>query len=134
MGGRLRHYPVGRAAELTLLTQRIARLTDRIRGVEREIFRLKHSDIYCLIERVKQARWRGQDVMAEMAAKLDVDIWRPAAAERGGPAASRSSRRPCGGFRVIRFAPDRSLGTLYVGSGTPAAFWTGNDSARQPAT
>ncbi|WP_298271537.1 hypothetical protein [Geobacter sp.] len=112
---------VGTAGELALLTRRTARLEECLRSVEREIARLRNSEIYRLVQRVEEAKWRGRDIIAEMAANLDNEILavcrmlnrfnRPRrVAEPELPAAPPADVA----YRTVRFPPDRPLGTLFV--------------------
>ncbi|AAR36380.1 hypothetical protein KIP69_14540 [Geobacter sulfurreducens] len=112
---------VGMAGQLELVNRRIARVIDRIRSVERETAKLRNSDIYRLVQRVQEARWRGRDIIAEMAAKLDAEIL---AACRHLNEVSQVSPRsdappepintPQASLRTVRFPTERSLGVLYV--------------------
>ncbi|RNC69204.1 MAG: hypothetical protein ED859_08285 [Desulfuromonadales bacterium] len=113
---------VGTTGELALVTRRIARLVERIRSVELEMARLRNSEIYRLIQRVQDAKWRGHDMITEMAAKLDADIL--AACRRLNelgrsrktvePDVAQPATPPPGAFRVVRFPANRPLGTLFV--------------------
>lgn len=113
---------VGTAGELALVTRRIARVVERIRAVEVEIARLRDTELYRLIQRVEEAKRRGRDFIAEMAAKLDADILaacrmlnalgRPQCP--GETDAAPAEPPSSGSFRTVRFPSDRSLGTLFV--------------------
>jgi len=115
---------VGTEGELALVTRRIARVVERIRGVELEMARLRNTDLYRLIQRVQDARWRGHDIISEMAARLDAEILAtckalnelgrgrqtdPAPEATAGPPSP-----PADTFRIVRFPADRPLGTLFV--------------------
>ncbi|WP_298440251.1 hypothetical protein [Geobacter sp.] len=109
---------VGTAGELALLTRRRARLEERLRSVEREIARLRNTEIYRLIQRVEEAKWRGRDIIADMAAKLDDDILalcRVLNRSRRGPGPETPAEPPLEtAYRTVRFPGDRPLGTLFV--------------------
>jgi hypothetical protein len=64
----------GAAAELLRAVRRIARVTDRIEGLDREIAALRDSDLHRLRERVEAAEREGRDLLAEMAAALEPRI------------------------------------------------------------
>lgn len=115
---------VGTAGELTLVTRRIVRVVERIRGVELEMARLRNTDLYRLIQRVQDARWRGRDIIAEMASRLDVEILatcrtlnglgRGRRADDAPKAAPVPPTTPADSFRIVRFPTDRPLGALFV--------------------
>lgn len=112
---------VGTAGELTLLNRRIARVVERIRAVELETARLRNTELYRLVQRVQEAKWRGRDIIAEMAAKLDAEILvacrmlnefgrgRTAPEPAAAPVEAAATA-----FRTVRFPADRSLGILFV--------------------
>lgn len=106
----------GAGAELVRMIRRIALVEDTIRGIEREIQHLKDSELFHLILRVEEARSEGIDMLAEMAAKLDLEISR---AQRR--LFELTGERPAKGegtevARLVIFPPDVMLGTLYVRS------------------
>ncbi|HMN03509.1 MULTISPECIES: hypothetical protein [Geobacter] len=112
---------VGMAGQLALVNRRIARVIGRIRAVERETATLRNSDIYRLVQRVQEARWRGRDIIAEMAAKLDAEILAACRQlNEVSQVSPRSDTPPESGhaaqapLRTVRFPADRSLGVLYV--------------------
>lgn len=112
---------VGTAGELALLTRRIARLAERVRAVERESARLRGTEIYRLVQRVEEAKWRGRDIIAEMAAKLDADILAACRILNGldrplRPAPPETVPEPpvAMAYRTVRFPAGPSLGTLFV--------------------
>ncbi|GLI38527.1 hypothetical protein KI811_10245 [Geobacter hydrogenophilus] len=115
---------VGTAGELALVTRRIGRLVERIRGVELEMARLRNTDLYRLTLRVQDARWRGRDIIAEMASRLDAEILatcralnglgRERRSDNAPEAVSVTPSPPTGTFRTVRFPADRLLGTLFV--------------------
>lgn len=102
----------GPGAELIRAIRRIDLLETRIAAIETDISRLRDSELYHLIQRVEEARHEGVDMLAEMAAKVDLDIAR--AQKR---LFELTGRYACavqaqGEARLIRF-PDVSLGLLY---------------------
>lgn len=106
----------GAGAELVRMIRRIALVEDAIRAIEREIQHLKDSELFHLILRVEEARSEGIDMLAEMAAKLDLEISR---ARRR--LFELTGERPGNGegmevARLVIFPPDVLLGTLYVRS------------------
>ncbi|MBT1075300.1 hypothetical protein [Geobacter grbiciae] len=115
---------VGTAGELALVIRRIGRVVERIRGVELEMARLRNTDLYRLIQRVQDARWRGHDIIAEMASRLDAEILascrtlnelgRGRHADDAPQAAQTPPSPPAGTFRTVRFPADRPLGALFV--------------------
>lgn len=109
---------VGTAGQLALVNRRIERVVERIRAVERETAKLRNSDIYRLVQRVQEARWRGRDIIAEMAAKLDAEILAVCRQlNEAGQTRTRSDMPPepsQAPLRTVRFPADRSLGMLYV--------------------
>ncbi|WP_306535717.1 hypothetical protein [Geobacter sp.] len=115
---------VGTAGELALVTRRIARVVERIRGVELEMVRLRNTDLYRLIQRVQDARWRGRDIIAEMSSRLDAEILATCRTLNGLDRGRRSDDTPeaalapptppADSFRIVRFPADRVLGTLFV--------------------
>lgn len=115
---------VGTAGELALVTRRITRVVERIRGVELEMARLRNTDLYRLIQRVQDARWRGRDIIAEMASRLDAEILATCRALNGLGRERRADHAPdsapappsplADSFRIVRFPADRTLGTLFV--------------------
>uniref|UniRef100_A0A831UB27 J domain-containing protein n=1 Tax=Geobacter metallireducens TaxID=28232 RepID=A0A831UB27_GEOME len=115
---------VGTAGELALVIRRIARVVERIRNVELEMARLRNTDLYRLIQRVKDARWRGRDIITEMASRLDAEILATCRAlnelglgrrsDHPAGAASAPQSPPADTLRIVRFPADRTLGTLFV--------------------
>ncbi|BDV44389.1 hypothetical protein GURASL_33120 [Geotalea uraniireducens] len=106
---------IGTAGELALVIRRINRLGERIRAVELEIARLRNSELYRLIQRVEEARWRGRDMIAEMGARLDAEILAACRIlNERGRAAREQAEESRATFRVVHFPGDRPLGTLFV--------------------
>ncbi|WP_236685623.1 hypothetical protein [Geobacter pickeringii] len=131
---------VGTAGELALLTRRIARLAERVRTVERESARLRGTEIYRLVQRVEEAKWRGRDIIAEMAAKLDAEILATCRMLNGLDRPRRAAppkppRSPPPPWRTAPSAspPTHPSAPSSFGSGTPGTSWTGNGSARRSA-
>lgn len=103
-----------RMSERTVLDQRITAFRERIRVVEAEILRLKGSDLYRLVQKVRQAKNLGKDIIAEMAARLETDIL-AACRKLNRARQSRSEEgTAASGIRSVTFLPDRSVGYLYV--------------------
>lgn len=105
---------VGTTGELALLGRRIGRLGERIRAVELEIARLRNSELYRLIQRVEEARWRGRDMIAEMGARLDAEILAVCRVLNQRRRTAPEQPDPRATFRVVRFPGERPLGTLFV--------------------
>ncbi|QSV47208.1 J domain-containing protein [Geobacter benzoatilyticus] len=116
---------VGTAGELALVIRRITRVVEQIRGVELEMARLRNTDLYRLIQRVQDARWRGRDIMDEMAARLDDEILaicRTLNASGRSRSASGASEAPptpappqADTFRTVKFPTSGGpIGTLFV--------------------
>ncbi len=61
---------------LTALQEELQRIEQRLREVEQEIYDLTHSPTMEMMLDVKLAKWRGRDLLAEMAAKIEKDLAR----------------------------------------------------------
>ena len=103
-----------RKSERIVLYQRTASLKERIRALETEIFRLKGSDVYRLVQQVQQARSMGKDVLGQMAAKLEVDILAACRRLNKAKQARYHGSPPVSAIRTVTFLPDRSIGQVYV--------------------
>lgn len=105
------------AMELVRVIRQIALVDQNIHAMIRQTEELKRTDIYLFKLRVDESLADGIDLMAEMAAKVDMDIARirrRLMTLRGeGEAASGPADLPFE-TRIIRFPVDQSCGTLYV--------------------
>ncbi|HEY4744953.1 MAG TPA: J domain-containing protein, partial [Desulfuromonadaceae bacterium] len=103
------------ATELVRVIRQIARVQQNIHAVERQIQELKGTDIHAFKVRVEEAHADGMDLLAEMAAALDLNIAKARkrlAALRGDPDLDDDPHTLLE-TRLIRFPKDRSYGTLY---------------------
>jgi N-methylhydantoinase B/oxoprolinase/acetone carboxylase alpha subunit len=64
----------GPGAELIRVIRKIAQVEDRLKAIDAEIARLEESDLYDLKNQVDQAREKGRDLLAEMAARVDQQV------------------------------------------------------------
>ncbi|OGU24054.1 MAG: hypothetical protein A2X85_08810 [Geobacteraceae bacterium GWF2_54_21] len=105
------------AMELVRVIRQIALVDQNIHAMIRQTEELKQTDIYLFKLRVDESLADGIDLMAEMAAKVDMDIariCRRLMTLRGeGDAESGPADLPFE-TRIIRFPVDQSCGTLYV--------------------
>ncbi|MFH1026472.1 MAG: hypothetical protein V1791_00570 [Pseudomonadota bacterium] len=105
------------AMELVRVIRQIALVDQNIHAMIRQTEELKQTDIYLFKLRVDESLADGVDLMAEMAAKVDMDIARirrRLMTLRGeGGATSGPADLPFE-TRIIRFPVDQSCGTLYV--------------------
>lgn len=104
------------ATELVRIIRQIARVRQNSHAVMLQIEELKATDIYCFKLRVDDALSEGIDLLAEMAAAVDLNIVktrRRLAALRGETDTADDLATPPLETRVIRFPPDRSCGSLY---------------------
>lgn len=104
------------AMELVRVIRQIARMQQNIYAVLSKIEELKSTDIYIFKKRVEESGLDGVDLMAEMAATLDLDIIRTRrrlAALRGEQETPEEQNGPALETRLIRFPSDRSYGMLY---------------------
>lgn len=107
------------ALELVRVIRLIARSHQNIHAVTCQIDELRASDIYSFKLRVDEARDDGIDLMAEMAATVDLDIAktrRRLAALRGEGDGADDRSAPLE-TRLVRFPVEYSCGTLYERSG-----------------
>ncbi len=103
--------------ELIRLIRQIAQTRQNIRELNKRIDELRHSDIYRFRQRVDDALLDGIDLLAEMAATVDLDLAKARkrlALLRGEPEPAEERTSPAIENRIIRFPSDRSCGTLYV--------------------
>ena len=104
------------AMELVRVIRQIARVQQNIHDVNRQIDELSTTDICCFKQRVDDALSDGIDLMAEMAATVELDIARirkRLAALRGESGYSTDQNGPPPETRVIRFPVEFSCGILY---------------------
>ena len=102
------------AFELVRVIRQIAQVQQDIHAVIRQIEELKDSDIYSFKVRVDEASRDGIDLMAEMAATVDLDI----AKAKRRLSALRGEEDTQGELkfaetRIIRFPDDKSCGMLF---------------------
>jgi hypothetical protein len=64
----------GPGAELVRVIRKIAQVEDRFIAIGAEIARLKESDLFSLKSQVDQAREKGRDLLAEMAARVNQQV------------------------------------------------------------
>lgn len=103
------------AMELVRVIRLIAKAEQDVHALVRQVDELKETDIYRFKVRVDEAMADGIDLMAEMAAKVELDISktrRRLAALQGDTAAAHGTAPPLE-TRLIRFPSDRVCGTLY---------------------
>jgi len=108
------------AMELVAVIRLIARAQQNIHAVACQIDELRATDIYSFKLRVDEARADGSDLMAEMAATVDLDITktrRRLAALRGDSDGAEERNSPPLETRLVRFPVEYSCGTLYERSG-----------------
>jgi hypothetical protein len=102
--------------ELVRIIRLIARVQQSIHAAIRQIEELKATDIYSFKLRVEEAALDGIDLMAEMAAKVDLDIRKirqRLAAVRGEEDGQSQDRAPDPATRLLRFPAQRSCGMLF---------------------
>lgn len=64
----------GPGAELVRVIRKIAQIEDRMKAIDAEIARLERSDLRNLKSQTDQAKEKGRDLLAEMAARLDQQV------------------------------------------------------------
>ena len=105
------------AMDLVRVIRQIARMQQNIHAVRRQIGELKGTDIYVFKQRVDEAMADGIDLLAEMAAAVDLNIAktrrRLAVLQGDGESAADLNTHPLE-TRIIRFPSEHSCGTLYV--------------------
>ncbi len=105
------------ALELVRVIRQIAAVQQNIHAVIRQTEELKQTDIYHFKLRVDDALADGVDLLAEMAAAVDLDIARirrrlsTVRGEAGEPADGDSTPFET---RMVRFPPDQNCGTLFI--------------------
>jgi len=104
-------------SELIRLIRQIAQTRQNINDLSRRIDELRHSDIYRFRQRVDEGLMDGIDLLAEMAATVDLDIAKARkrlAMLQGEPEPEEVQQSPPVESRVIRFPSDKSYGVLYL--------------------
>lgn len=104
-------------AELIRLIRQIAQTRKNIIEINHRIEDLRHSDIYRFRQRVDEGLLEGIDLLAEMAATVDLDIAKARkrlSLLRGEPDPQEERQTPPLETRVVRFPTDINCGTLYV--------------------
>lgn len=112
-------------AELIRLIRQIAYARQHIKELRRSIEELRRSDIYCFRQRVDDSLVDGIDLLAEMAATVDLDIAKARkrlALLQGEPEPVEERTVPALESRVVRFPARKSCGTLYIRSGRSADY------------
>lgn len=103
--------------ELIRLIRQIAYTRQHIKELSKQILELRRSDIYRFRQRVDEGLLDGIDLLAEMAATVDLDIAKAKkrlALLSGEPEAPEDLPSPPLETRIIRFPPDKSCGILYL--------------------
>ncbi|MBI2353455.1 MAG: hypothetical protein HYV06_00260 [Deltaproteobacteria bacterium] len=104
------------AMNLVRVIRQIAGVQQNIHAVARQIAELRGTEIYCFKLRVEDAMSEGIDLLAEMAAAVDLNIAktrkRLSVLRGDGDAADDPNASPLE-TRIIRFPADRSCGTLF---------------------
>lgn len=104
------------ALELVRVIRQIARVRQNIHALLRQMDELKATDIYRFKLRVDEADHDGIDLMAEMAARVDLDILKTRqrlALLRGENGGGAPGSTPSPSVRLLRFPVDHSCGVLY---------------------
>lgn len=109
-------YGLDVAMDLVRVIRQIARVQQNIHAVARQIAELRETDIYCFKLRVEDALSDGIDLLAEMAAAVDLNIakTRKRLSVLRGEGAADDLNEHLPETRIIRFPADRSCGTLYA--------------------
>lgn len=105
------------ALELVRVIRQLAAVQQNIQAIVRQTEELKQTDIYHFKLRADEAMYDDVDLLAEMAAAVDLDIARirrrlfTVMGETGEPAGAN-----CAPFetRIVRFPSDRNCGTLFI--------------------
>lgn len=124
-------------AELIRLIRQIAYARQNIKDLIRRIDELRHSDIYRFRQRVDDGLQDGIDLLAEMAATVDLDIAKARkrlALLNGEQEAPEERQSPLLETRIIRFPSEKSCGTLYMRGITSVDYrdWQKLGSAKGP--
>lgn len=104
-------------AELIRLIRQLAHVRQTIQELRDQTVELIASDIYRFKQRVDDALSDGIDLLAEMAATVDLDLAKARkrlALLRGEPEPAEERQAPQLETRLVRFPSDQSYGTLYL--------------------
>lgn len=113
------------ALELVRVIRQLAAVRQNIHAVTRQSEELKQTDIYRFKLRVDDALADGIDLLAEMAAAVDLDIARirrRLTTVRGDATASSDTVNAPFETRIVRFPSDRVCGTLFIRKATSVDF------------
>jgi hypothetical protein len=113
------------ALELVRVIREIARVEQNIHALGRQIEELKATDIYNFKVRVDESSDDGLDLLAEMAAALDLDITKAKnrlAVLRGDVDVAKEPGRAPLETRIIRFPADAPCGTIFERSKSSVDF------------
>lgn len=113
------------ALELVRVIRQLAAVQQNIHAVIRQSEELKQTDIYHFKLRVDDALADGIDLLAEMAAAVDLDIARirrRLAAARGESGDSAGGEPVPFETRIVRFPSDMNCGTLFIRKATSVDF------------
>jgi hypothetical protein len=105
------------ALELVRVIRQLAAVQQNIHAVIRQTEELKQADIYTFKLRVDDVLGDGVDLLAEMAAAVDLDIARirrrlsTVRGEAGEPSSVDGAHIET---RIVRFPPDQNCGTLFI--------------------
>ncbi len=105
------------ALELVRIIRQLAAVQQNIHAVIRQTEELKQTDIYHFKLRVDDSLGDGVDLLAEMAAALDLDIARirrRLATVRGESGEHSSTDGTTFETRIVRFPAEQSCGTLFI--------------------
>jgi hypothetical protein len=105
------------ALELVRVIRQLAVVQQNIHAMIRQTEELKQTDIYHFKVRVDDALGDGIDLLAEMAAAVDLDIVRirrRLSIVSGGSGESDGDREAALETRMVRFPMDQNCGTLFV--------------------
>ncbi len=103
--------------ELIRLIRQIHQTRQNIKDLNRRIEELRHSDIYRFRQRVDDGLMDGIDLLAEMAATVDLDIAKARkrlALLRGEVEPAEERHTVHLESRIVRFPSERSFGNLYI--------------------
>lgn len=113
------------ALELVRVIRQLAAIQQNIHAVVRQTEELKLTDIYLFKQRVDEALCDGIDLLAEMAAAVDLDIVRirrrlaTVRGEAGEPSSVDGSSIET---RIVRFPSEQNCGTLFTRKASSADF------------
>jgi hypothetical protein len=113
------------ALELVRVIRQVAAVQQNIHAVVRQTEELKQTDIYHFKTRVDEALADGVDLLAEMAAKVDLDIARLrrrlATLRDDSDEFTGTEATPCE-TRLVRFPVDQNCGNLFIRKVTSVDF------------